>query len=135
VELSPGRRTDPAVAAEMKTVLEAVGKVPVVCAAAPGFTVPRIQALAMDEAARLAEEGLATAEDIDKATRFGLGFRYAAMGMLEFIDYGGGDILYYAGRALAAATQDQRFAAPEPARAYGSAASARRGGEEEGRLV
>ena len=84
----------------MKTVLEAVGKVPVVCAAAPGFTVPRIQALAMDEAARLAEEGLATAEDIDKATRFGLGFRYAAMGMLEFIDYGGGDILYYASKYL-----------------------------------
>jgi 3-hydroxybutyryl-CoA dehydrogenase len=113
VELSPGSRTDPAVVAEMKCVLEAVGKVPVVCAAAPGFIVPRIQALAMNEAARLVEEGLATPEDIDKATRYGFGFRYAAMGILEFIDYGGGDILYYASRSLAAAMQDQRFAAPE----------------------
>jgi 3-hydroxybutyryl-CoA dehydrogenase len=112
VELSPGSRTDPAVVAEMKSVLEAIGKVPVVCAAAPGFIVPRIQALAMNEAARLVEEGLAAAEDIDKATRYGLGFRYAAMGILEFIDYGGGDILYYASRSLAAAMQDQRFAAP-----------------------
>jgi 3-hydroxybutyryl-CoA dehydrogenase len=112
VELSPGKRTDPAVVAAMKALLEGIGKVPVVCAAAPGFIVPRIQALAMNEAARLVEEGLATAEDIDKATRYGLGFRYAAMGILEFIDYGGGDILYYASRSLAAATSDPRFAAP-----------------------
>jgi len=113
VELSPSRHTDPAVVETMKTVLEAIGKVPVVCAAAPGFIVPRIQALAMNEAARLVEEGLATAEDVDKATRYGLGFRYAAMGLLEFVDYGGGDILYYASRSLAEAMGDRRFAAPE----------------------
>ena len=32
---------------------------------------------------------------------------------MEFIDYGGGDILYYASRYLAEATGDRRFAAPE----------------------
>src|SRR5579883_2588498 len=113
VELSPGRRTDPAVLARVKALLETIGKVPVVCAAAPGFIVPRIQAIAMNEAARLVEEGLATAEDIDKATRYGFGFRYAAMGLLEFIDYGGGDILYYASRYLAEALGDRRYAAPD----------------------
>ena len=113
VELSPGRRTDPAVVARVKALLEAIGKVPVVCAAAPGFIVPRIQAIAMNEAARLVEEGLATAEDIDKATRYGFGFRYAAMGLLEFIDFGGGDILYYASRYLAEALGDRRYAAPD----------------------
>jgi 3-hydroxybutyryl-CoA dehydrogenase len=113
VELSPASRTDPAVLARLKVLLEGIGKVPVVCAAAPGFIVPRIQALAMNEAARLVEEGLATAEDVDKATRYGIGFRYAAMGLLEFIDYGGGDILYYASRYLAEAMGDRRFAAPE----------------------
>ncbi|HXZ02357.1 MAG TPA: 3-hydroxybutyryl-CoA dehydrogenase [Stellaceae bacterium] len=113
VELSPGRRTDPAVLARMKALLEAIGKVPVICAAAPGYIVPRIQALAMNEAARLVEEGIATAEDVDKATRYGIGFRSAAMGLLEFIDYGGGDILYYASRSLAEAMRDSRFAAPE----------------------
>jgi len=112
VELSPGKRTDPAVVAATKALLEGIGKVPVVCAAAPGFIVPRIQALAMNEAARLVEEGVATPEDVDKATRYGLGFRYAAMGLLEFIDYGGGDILYYASRSLAAAMGDPRFTAP-----------------------
>ena len=59
VELSPGGRTDPAVLARLKALLEGIGKVPVVCAAAPGYIVPRIQALAMNEAARLVEEGLA----------------------------------------------------------------------------
>jgi 3-hydroxybutyryl-CoA dehydrogenase len=113
VELSPGKRTDPDVLARIKSLLEAIGKVPVVCASAPGFIVPRIQALAMNEAARLVEEGLATPEDIDKATRYGIGFRYAAMGLLEFIDYGGGDILFYASRSLAEAMQDKRFAAPD----------------------
>jgi 3-hydroxybutyryl-CoA dehydrogenase len=112
VELSPGRETDPAVVARVTALLDAIGKVPVVCAAAPGFIVPRIQAVAMNEAARLVEEGLATAAEIDKATRYGLGFRYAAMGLLEFIDYGGGDILYYASRYLADVLNSERYAAP-----------------------
>jgi 3-hydroxybutyryl-CoA dehydrogenase len=81
-------------------LLEGIGKVPVVCAATPGFIVPRIQALAMNEAARMVEEGVASAEDIDKAIRYGFGFRYAVLGLLEFIDWGGGDILYYASRHL-----------------------------------
>lgn len=113
VELSPGGRTDARTTAWVKALLERIGKVPVICAAAPGFIVPRIQAIAMNEAARLVEEGLATAEDVDKATRYGFGFRYAAMGLLEFIDYGGGDILFYASRYLAAALGDDRFEAPD----------------------
>ena len=50
----------------------------------------------MNEAARLVEEGVATPADIDKAVRAGFGPRYTAMGLCEFIDYGGLDILYYA---------------------------------------
>lgn len=113
VELSPGARTDPAATQQLKALLEGIGKVPVVCAARPGYIVPRIQALAMNEAARMVEEGVASAEEIDKAIKYGFGIRYANLGMLEFIDYGGGDILYYASRYLAQALGDQRYAAPE----------------------
>jgi 3-hydroxybutyryl-CoA dehydrogenase len=113
VEISPGTATDPAVIAQVKTLLEAIGKVPVVCAATPGFIVPRIQALAMNEAARMVEEGVASAEDIDKAIRYGFGFRYAVLGLLEFIDWGGGDILYYASRYLEGALGSDRYRAPE----------------------
>jgi 3-hydroxybutyryl-CoA dehydrogenase len=113
VEISPGAATDPEVTRRVKAMLEGIGKVPVVCAATPGFIVPRIQALAMNEAARMVEEGVASAEDIDKAIRYGFGFRYAVMGLLEFIDWGGGDILYYASRYLEAALGSDRYRAPE----------------------
>jgi 3-hydroxybutyryl-CoA dehydrogenase len=113
VEISPGAATDPDVTARVKTLLEGIGKVPVVCAATPGFIVPRIQALAMNEAARMVEEGVASAEDIDKAIRYGFGFRYAVLGLLEFIDWGGGDILYYASRYLEGALGSDRYRAPE----------------------
>jgi 3-hydroxybutyryl-CoA dehydrogenase len=113
VEISPGAATDPAIIAQVKTLLEGIGKVPVVCAATPGFIVPRIQALAMNEAARMVEEGVASAEDIDRAIRYGFGFRYAVLGLLEFIDWGGGDILYYASRYLTKALGSERYAAPE----------------------
>jgi 3-hydroxybutyryl-CoA dehydrogenase len=113
VELSPGDATDPAVTDRLKTLLEKIGKVPVVCAASPGYIVPRIQMLAMNEAARMVEEGVASAEDMDKATKYGFGFRFAILGLLEFIDWGGGDILYHASNYMTEATGEDRFAAPK----------------------
>jgi 3-hydroxybutyryl-CoA dehydrogenase len=113
VEISPGKATDPAVISRVKALLEGIGKVPVVCASTPGFIVPRIQALAMNEAARMVEEGVASAEEIDKAIRYGFGFRYAVLGLLEFIDWGGGDILYYASRYLEGALGSDRYRAPD----------------------
>jgi 3-hydroxybutyryl-CoA dehydrogenase len=112
VELSPHPGTSEAALQAMKSLLERAGKVPVVCAAAPGFIVPRLQALVMNEAARMVEQGVATAEDIDKATRYGFGFRFASIGVVEFIDFGGNDILYYASRYLAQAIDPVRFAPP-----------------------
>jgi 3-hydroxybutyryl-CoA dehydrogenase len=112
VELSPGAHTSREVTAKLKALLEAIGKVPVVCAPRPGYIVPRIQALAMNEAARMVEEGVATAEEIDRAIKYGFGFRFAVLGMLEFIDWGGGDILYYASRYLTKALDSERYAAP-----------------------
>lgn len=113
VEVSPCRETAPAVTAALSAFLEGIGKVPVECKASPGYIVPRIQALAMNEAARLVEDGVATAEDVDKAIKYGFGLRFAVLGMLEFIDWGGGDILYYASRYMSEAMQSERFAAPD----------------------
>jgi 3-hydroxybutyryl-CoA dehydrogenase len=118
VELSPHPGTAPAIVDRMKALLESIGKVPVVCAAAPGFIASRMQALMMNEAARMIEQGVASAEDIDRAVRYGLGFRYANMGVVEFIDVGGLDILYYASRYLAQSTGDARYASPEIVNRY-----------------
>ncbi|MGI9481249.1 MAG: 3-hydroxyacyl-CoA dehydrogenase NAD-binding domain-containing protein, partial [Hyphomicrobiales bacterium] len=112
VELSPGSATSEKVTAGLKNLLEGIGKVPVICSSSPGYIVPRLQALTMNEAARMFEEGVASAEDIDKATKYGFGFRFTILGLLEFIDWGGGDILYYASKYLTQATGEDRFAAP-----------------------
>ena len=113
VEVVPGRSTDPGVVQRTIALLEKLGKTPVRCADSPGFIGPRMQALLMNEAVRLVEEGVATPEDVDRAFKAGMGFRYATVGIFEFIDWGGVDILHRASRFLATALGDRRF---EPAR-------------------
>jgi 3-hydroxybutyryl-CoA dehydrogenase len=101
VEVSRSDVTDAGVVAQLVDLLKRIGKTPIVCAPSAGYIVPRIQALAMNEAARMVEEGVASAEDIDTAIRTGFGLRFAVLGMLEFIDWGGCDTLYYASHYLA----------------------------------
>lgn len=112
VELSCHPATDAAVLARTKALMEQIGKLPVVCGASPGYIVPRLQALVMNEAARMIEEGAATAEEIDKATRYGLGLRFAALGVVEFIDFGGCDILHHASREMSVSLDKGRYTAP-----------------------
>ena len=112
VELSCSDQTSNEVLTQLKQFLQAIGKVPVVCNAKAGYIVPRIQALAMNEAARMVEDGVASAEDIDIAIRTGFGLRFSVLGLLEFIDWGGGDILYYASQYLQKEL-GERFRTPE----------------------
>jgi 3-hydroxybutyryl-CoA dehydrogenase len=112
VELSTHSGTAAPVLERAKALLEAIGKLPVVCGATPGYIVPRLQALVMNEAARMIEEGAATAAEIDKATRYGLGLRFAALGVVEFIDFGGADILHHASREMSASIDARRYQAP-----------------------
>ena len=100
VELSRSEQTSDQTVLALKSFLTSIGKVAVVCNAKAGYIVPRIQALAMNEAARMVAEGVASAEDIDIAIRTGFGLRFSVLGLLEFIDWGGGDILYYASQYL-----------------------------------
>lgn len=112
VELSRSDQTSNEVLTQLKQFLLVIGKVPVVCNAKAGYIVPRIQALAMNEAARMVEDGVASAEDIDIAIRTGFGLRFSVLGLLEFIDWGGGDILYYASQYLQKEL-GERFRTPE----------------------
>jgi len=109
VEVVPGLATASAVVDRTVAFLEKLGKVPVRCADSPGFIGPRMQALLMNEAVRLVEEGVATPEDVDRAFKAGMGFRYATVGIFEFIDWGGVDILHRASGFLARALGDDRF--------------------------
>ena len=113
VDVVPGPRTSPETVERTLTLLESLGKTPVRCGDSPGFIGPRLQVLLMNEAVRLVEEGVATPEDVDRAFRAGMGFRYASIGLFEFIDWGGVDILYRASRYMTEALGDERF---KPAR-------------------
>ncbi|MDM1764684.1 MULTISPECIES: 3-hydroxybutyryl-CoA dehydrogenase [unclassified Acinetobacter] len=112
VELSRSEQTSNETVEALRSFLTQIGKVPVLCNAKAGYIVPRIQALAMNEAARMVEEGVASAEDIDIAIRTGFGLRFSVLGLLEFIDWGGGDILYYASQYLQKEL-GERYATPE----------------------
>jgi 3-hydroxybutyryl-CoA dehydrogenase len=113
VDVVPSPVTSAAAVERTLALLERVGKVPVTCKDSPGFIGPRLQVLLMNEAVRLVEEGVATPEDVDRAFRAGMGFRYATVGIFEFIDWGGVDVLYRAGRYMSEALGDARFKPPK----------------------
>lgn len=83
--------------------LRHTGHVPIRCKSSPGFVISRLQVALMNEAVRIMEEGVASPKDIDKAITHGWGYRFPVMGILEFIDVGGLDILHHGGRSVAAA--------------------------------
>jgi 3-hydroxybutyryl-CoA dehydrogenase len=112
VELSVSPTTDEAVIRRLMDLFEAVGKVPVRCNASPGYIIPRLQSLIMAETARMVHEGVATPEEIDRAIMNGFGPRYTTMGVVEFIDWGGVDIMWYACNYLADALNSDRHRPP-----------------------
>ena len=75
----------------------------------PGFIVNRVMVPQFIEAIRLLEEGVASAEDIDKAVKFGLNY---PMGPFELQDYAGVDIGYYVMEYFSNEFNDSRFAPP-----------------------
>ncbi len=109
VEVVPSAYTSEDVVERTFARLEQLGKVPVRCGDSPGFIGPRLQALLMNEAVRLVEEGVATPEEVDRAFKAGMGFRYAQVGIFEFIDWGGVDVLYRASEFLARTLAADRF--------------------------
>ena len=112
VEVAHGEKTNPWVPVKMGDLLRNIGKIPVTMRTSPGFIVPRIQAAAMNEAIRILEEGVTTPEEIDTAIKAGFGFRLGVMGLIEFVDLGGVDILFHAGKYLYKKLGGEHFKPP-----------------------
>jgi len=89
LELVRGLETGEATLASLRVVGERMGKEVVVVRDVPGFATSRINALIGNEAFRMLESGVASAEDIDKALRLGLNH---PMGPFEMVDLVGLDI-------------------------------------------
>lgn len=86
--------------ARARAIYAAAGQSPVVLRReVDGFLVNRLQGALLAEALRLHEDGLASAEDVDRAIRDGLGLRWSFIGPFETIDLNApGGVLDYAAR-------------------------------------
>ncbi len=100
VELSPAPWTSADTVQRARALLEAAGQVPIlVKKEVQGFILNRLQAALVCEAMRLFEDGYASAEDIDKCVKNGLGLRWSFMGPFETIDLNApGGVVDYAAR-------------------------------------
>lgn len=111
VELVRGFHTSAETLDRARAFAEGVGKTCVVVNRdIAGFVTTRLIAALTMEAARLVENGVATAEDIDTACRLGFGH---AMGPLATVDLTGLDVMRDASLAIYGETADPKFFPPE----------------------
>ncbi len=96
VEVGCGSYTSGQVVETTVALWERCGKQTVVCRKnLKGFLVNRLQAALAREAMSLLQSGAASASDIERATRLGLGLRLPLWGMLEQRDWSGLDVHYH----------------------------------------
>ncbi len=101
VEVIRGESTSDETFSATVAFLTEMGKEPVhVRKQLPGFLVNRIQTAMFREVMALLEEGVASAEDIDKAVRGSFGLRLAVMGPLAVVDFAGVHLWYKGAQSL-----------------------------------
>jgi 3-hydroxybutyryl-CoA dehydrogenase len=110
VELVVHEDTSPETLATTRQAVERMGKDPIVAKDRPGFASSRLGIALGLEAMRMVEEGVASAEDIDKAMTLGYGH---PMGPLEVSDLVGLDVRLAIADYLAHELDAARFRAPE----------------------
>jgi 3-hydroxybutyryl-CoA dehydrogenase len=94
VEVLGSSRTEASVVEEACLLVRSLGKHPVrLNIFVPGFLGVRLQQSVVREAVHLLESGVASAEDIDAATRLSFGARFPIIGPLETTDLGGLDVI------------------------------------------
>jgi 3-hydroxyacyl-CoA dehydrogenase len=87
VELVPAPWTTAETMARAQEVMRAIGQAPIVLTReVDGFVMNRLQGALLEEAFRLVESGVCTAEDVDIGLREGLALRWSFMGPFETID-------------------------------------------------
>ena len=93
VEVVMGPDSELAQAHNLCAYMRGCGSVPVLVRKdKPGFLANRLQHALAREAFAMIDEGVATAEDVDAAVRFGFGFRYLAAGPVLQRDHAGLDV-------------------------------------------
>ena len=110
-ELVRGRRTSDETLERARQFATSCGKTTVVVERdIAGFVTTRLITAVAMEAARLVEQGVISAEDLDTACRLGFGW---AMGPIATMDLTGVDVLYHAALNIYRDTRDPKFFPPE----------------------
>ncbi|HYH10191.1 MAG TPA: 3-hydroxyacyl-CoA dehydrogenase family protein [Thermoanaerobaculia bacterium] len=109
IEIVRGDRTSDETIAQIREVAEKMGKTPIVVRDSPGFATSRLGVAIGLEAIRMLEEGVASAEDIDRAME--LGYNHP-MGPLRLTDLVGLDVRLGIAEYLAS-TLGPRFEPPQ----------------------
>lgn len=112
VELVVGELTSPDVLPPVKEMLARAGRVGALVADVPGFVLNRLQYVLLKEAMTIAEEGVATPEDIDTIVRSTFGFRLPFFGPFAITDMAGLDV-YANGFATLSEAFGDRLAVPQ----------------------
>ena len=113
VEVIPHAATAPGVVPAVVELLEQCGKTGVPIADVTGFVLNRLQYALFSEAARLVDEGVASAESVDRIARTTFGFRLPFFGPFAIADMAGLDVYEFCYRSLHEA-YPERFTAPAP---------------------
>jgi len=114
LEIVRGAATSDAVVQRARAVAAAIGKTPIVVRDAPGFATSRLGVVLGLEAIRMLEQGVASAEDIDRAME--LGYNHP-MGPLRLTDLVGLDVRLAIADHLRATLGDATYEAPALLRA------------------
>jgi 3-hydroxybutyryl-CoA dehydrogenase len=110
-ELVRGYKTSDETLGRARAFAEQIGKTCIVVNRdVAGFVTTRLLAALCNEAVRLLESGVASAEDIDTACKLGFGH---PMGPLATLDLTGVEIMCHASQNIYADTPDAKFAPPE----------------------
>jgi 3-hydroxybutyryl-CoA dehydrogenase len=109
IEIVRGERTSDETIEQVREVAEKMGKTPIIVRDSPGFATSRLGVAIGLEAIRMFEEGVASAEDIDRAME--LGYNHP-MGPLRLTDLVGLDVRLGIAEYLAS-TLGPRFEPPQ----------------------
>jgi len=109
IEIVRGERTSDTTVDQIREIAERMGKTPIIVRDSPGFATSRLGVAIGLEAIRMLEEGVASAEDIDRAME--LGYNHP-MGPLRLTDLVGLDVRLGIAEYLAS-TLGPRFEPPQ----------------------